>query len=473
MALGYSNLKIYSFGQMCNFLLAFGTMISLTYILSPEEYGSWVIITQIVMVSAMASSLGIDATIVTEYNDYSNHRNLLDEMISSIFGFRVILAISAGLLWAILSTEVILPIGGSLFGVESDLIILSIAIGTFFSIINSSLSLFKIQERSRDFVAIQIFHPTTFFIGIMLLNFYFKVFDLRDLAYVYFICAIFASIVVSAIVFREFGIRVLASRVIGAIKRDFPLIVYSFASWSLISLDRFVIEFFDSLESVGIYSLAYSSAIIFISLASVLDNVYAPIFYSNISKEKRRDMGEITKSLMKMLSILAIIVNLVALIIVQKIAPNEYSEGIWIVPWVIVAGFIQSMQFIYVKPLFYNKKSLLIAIICTISAITNLLLNIVLVPKFGYEIAAPTTLLSYTIMTMGIMRFSKDYFEFGFSWTVPIQCLSGVVISNIVIFSIFVYFGALWAILTMSIIVIWYSFKNRDIMGDSGFLFGY
>ena len=55
--------------------------------------------------------------------------------------------------------------------------------------------------------------------------------------------------------------------------------------------------------------------------------MYAPIFYSNISNEKRRDMGGVTKSLMKMLSILAIIVNLVALIIVEKIAPNEYSGG--------------------------------------------------------------------------------------------------------------------------------------------------
>ena len=64
------------------------------------------------------------------------------------------------------------------------------------------------------------------------------------------------------------------------------------------------------------------------------------------------------------------------------------------------------MQF-YVKPLFYNKRSRLIAIICTISAITNLFLNIALIPKFGYEIAAATTLLSYTIMTLGIMRFSK------------------------------------------------------------------
>ena len=50
--------------------------------------------------------------IVTEYNDYSNDRNILDEMISSIFGFRVILAIIAGLFWAILSREVIHSIEG-------------------------------------------------------------------------------------------------------------------------------------------------------------------------------------------------------------------------------------------------------------------------------------------------------------------------------------------------------------------------
>ena len=446
-------------------------MISLTYILTPKEYGSWVIITQIVMLSAMVSSLGIDAAITTEYHEHSDNRHSLNELISSIFGFRIIFAIFAGLFWVILTENIFFSFEGSIFEIKSDLVLLSAVMGVYFAVINSSLSLFRIQERAVRFVAIQIVHPVFFFAGIILLTFHLEALDLNNLALVYFFCAIIVTTIVSIVVFSEFGTKLVSSRVIVAIKRDFSLIFYSLASWSLVSLDRFVIEFFDSLEAVAIYSLAYSSAIIYIPLASVLDNVFSPIFYSNASGEEKVDMKKLTMTLIKILMILTIIVNLVALAIVEFFAPQEYSEGVWVVPWIVLAGFVQSIQFIFVKPLFYTKKSHLIALLCLISAFTNLVLNVALVPKFGYNIAAFTTLVSYTLSLYGVVYFSKRYFEYGVSRKFLYFCLLAVFFSTFTIFSSFVYLGPNMAFLSGLIILISYFLTDQDLFKDSNILF--
>ena len=74
---------------------------------------------------------------------------------------------------------------------------------------------------------------------------------------------------------------------------------------------------------------------------------------------------------------------------------KEYLETKYLIPPVMVGYVFQFVYSLYVNIEFYHKKQKNIAFGTMIACVINIILNYLLIPKFGYIAAAYTTLIGY------------------------------------------------------------------------------
>ena len=84
--------------------------------------------------------------------------------------------------------------------------------------------------------------------------------------------------------------------------------------------------------------------------------------------------------------------------LVRLLGPEEYREGTVLIPIIIVSYIFQFMYTLLVNVQFYEKKNYYVPIGTTIAAALNIVLNIIFIPRYGYQAAAVTTLISYIVL---------------------------------------------------------------------------
>ena len=113
---------------------------------------------------------------------------------------------------------------------------------------------------------------------------------------------------------------------------------------------------------------------------------------------------------------LLILISLVLLIslfsreIVAIVAVGKYTESYKIIPIISVSYLLYGIYIFLFSGLMVTKKIKSQPIIIGISAFINIILNIILIPKFGYMGAALSTLFTYCVVVIGTYVVSQKHF---------------------------------------------------------------
>lgn len=179
-----------------------------------------------------------------------------------------------------------------------------------------------------------------------------------------------------------------------------PLIPHFLSQRVLSQSDRIMISHMSGDAQAGIYSLAYSVGMLLMLLNSALDGTVAPWIYRNL-RDKHYDRIRIhIQPLILLFAMCVLDFILIAPEIVRLFAPAEYHGAIYMIPAVAVSSYFIFLysQFVYFE--YYIGKTQFIPFATIISAIINLVLNMVFIRKYGYIAAAYTTLICYIIYTL-------------------------------------------------------------------------
>ncbi len=184
------------------------------------------------------------------------------------------------------------------------------------------------------------------------------------------------------------------------LKISLPLVLHGIALSILSQSDRMMITEFVGPDQTGIYSLIYNFGMIATVVTTALDGVWVPWFYKRYDK---RDYQSINKQVV--IYVQGITFFLISLIllgpeIVKILTPLEYWEGILIIPPVVLSSYVVFLYTLYVNVEHYHKKTGQITINTIIAALTNIILNLIFIPRYGYVAAAYTTLTAYLISFM-------------------------------------------------------------------------
>lgn len=275
----------------------------------------------------------------------------------------------------------------------------------------------------------------------------------------------YARIVGGAIVSILFGGMVFVTNIVKgktlynkefwryAFEFNIPLLVYYLSQMIFNASDRIMISHMVGTDKAAIYGVAYNLAIMLNFVLAAINNAYVPWFYEKLKVGEQEKNKSVANGIACLMAFLLLGVIWLAPEIIRILAGEAYMEAIWIVPPVAMSSFLLIYSQLSINfEFFYERKKMLVYASIG-AAVTNILLNAVLIPIIGYYVAGYTTLVSYLIFAIanyGAMKkilHEKNISSHGFDT----KCL----VLILLVFMILGFIGmALYSVLFMRLIVL-------------------
>ena len=199
------------------------------------------------------------------------------------------------------------------------------------------------------------------------------------------------------------------------LKYSYPFIISMSITAIFQSADKFFIQYYCGIYDVGIYSAAMNIVHVFTIIQTTFNTLWSPMaierFTKNPEDKEFHKIGNqiITVIMFAFGSTLIMFKNIFALLL-----GGEYIEAIYILPFLIFNPIMYTISETTVGGLVFMKKSKLQVFVGTIACITNVIGNIVLIPKFGCKGAAISTGLSYIVFFCARTFLSNKYYYIDF-----------------------------------------------------------
>ena len=189
---------------------------------------------------------------------------------------------------------------------------------------------------------------------------------------------------------------------------NIPLIPHYLSMTILNGADKIMIERMIGASESGIYSLAYSVAMVMGLFNSALIDTIVPWLYKKINVGDIKSIGKVAYPSWLLIGGINLLLIILAPELVSFFAPKPYHDAIWIIPPVALSQlFIFLYNFFSVFEFFYAKTTL-VAIASCAGAVLNIILNYIFLPIFGYYAAGYTTLICYIVYALMHYLFMKN-----------------------------------------------------------------
>ena len=208
---------------------------------------------------------------------------------------------------------------------------------------------------------------------------------------------IFFGVMVCVLVYRKSTVLLNKSYLKYALSFSAPLIVHGIALNILSQSDRTMITWLADSSQTGIYSLIYNFSMIATVITTSLEGIWIPWFYRQLHNNNQKEINIVAKDYINLMTYCLVGVIMVGPEVVKLLASSPYWDGIRIIPPVVISNFVIFAYTLYVNIEHYHRKTKAITINTVVAAIVNIVLNYMLIPKFGYVAAAYTTLASYLV----------------------------------------------------------------------------
>jgi O-antigen/teichoic acid export membrane protein len=183
-----------------------------------------------------------------------------------------------------------------------------------------------------------------------------------------------------------------------ALALSLPLIPHSISGLILAQFDRILINKYIGFGATGIYSFAYNMGMIVSVAWASTNKAWVPWFFEQMEKKNITEIKQKMKYYIILFSVIVSILIFVSPELVMLMSSKNFWEGLKLVPIIMVAYFFVFLYSLPVNYEFYLKKTYLISIGTFLSGFINIILNLILIPKYGYIAGAYTTLVSYIIL---------------------------------------------------------------------------
>lgn len=181
---------------------------------------------------------------------------------------------------------------------------------------------------------------------------------------------------------------------------NIPLLAYYLSQVIFNQSDRIMISHMTGTSDAAMYGVAYNLATILTFVLNAINGSYVPWMYGKIKENKGDDNKSISILLIILMGLMILCVIWFAPEIIIIMAGKQYEAAIYVVAPVAMSLLLlfYSQLFINVEFYYEEKKTLVYGSIG--AAVLNIILNYILIPKFGFVAAGYTTLASYIVFAL-------------------------------------------------------------------------
>jgi len=370
-----------------------------TRILSTEEYGMYSLFATWLNIFTVVATLSLSNT--PYYNGMLKYEGKGNQYTSSIQSLGSLSTILCAVIFTI-----IYPLVGDIIGLPYEIFILMFAI----IIVNLAFQFWSMQQRLKYRYKALVFTTLALSLIIQVGCIIFALFlnlGYKGIVYGYVvgnlaICSIFYFR--NYIIGRKLYVKEYWSH---AISLSVPLIPHYLAQLILAQSDRIMINYYLGAGKAGIYSLSYQISLIMTLLTNGINSSLTPWMYRCLKESDYKKIKDVTGKLIILVSVLSAFVMLIAPEIVVILGTVEYLDAVWIMPPVVFCTCYMFVYGIWGTVLFFYEKNVVVAVGSCVGAVINVLLNALLIPRFGFIAAAYTTVAGYVVIYLLYYRFSK------------------------------------------------------------------
>ena len=398
------------FAQAAGFLLLPFYMNFLT----PADYGVAAIVETSITIIGIMVSMDLNQAIARFYAEGRDEKEkgLIISTSYVINALLCVIFIPILLLFSVPLSELLFGRNdyGKYFMISST----ALFIGFFVSI---GFSYLILRAKSSTFVFLSILNT----IMLIMLNIYFIAFRHTGLIGIFYSALItktFLAVVISAPILIKTGLGFSSRLGIAMVRFSMPLGFSSIFRVLTNESDRFFINYFFSPFETGIYAVAGKIAMgVHILLTSTFLQSFQPIRYV-IAKEEGgpRTYGSIFEQYLLAIGAFGLFISIFSDEIIRFMAADEFRPSARYIPPLILSWILFGMKYHLENGILISMKSRYIFYISAASSVTNIVLNLILIPRWGLWGAVASSNVSNALLAGVSFVMSQRLYRIDIEW---------------------------------------------------------
>lgn len=458
---------IYGLGDAATRLAGLILLPIYTRILSPQDYGKLTMVLLVSTICSLVLEFGLRSAFFRFYFK-SEEAAVRRRLTGTTLIFLLISSVAILLPFILLADRINLAV----FKEPTLVPLIQIAlIGTFFDLGSVvPFAIFRAEQRAAQYAGLSL---ARFFINTTLNIIAVVVLGWGVLGVIY------ASLLTSALFFLICFLLTLRSiewTIDWALLKQLlvfglPLVPAYLAGWTLTFSDRFYLERYADLSQVGIYAVGYSIAGILNMLMGWFNTAWLPYAYSvSTQPEVRTFYARIFTYAITLFTLLALGLTVFSSEVLYLLTTPSYYGAARVVPFIAVAYLFYQMNYLIALGLDLTGKTSYYILIVGTGAGANLILNFLLIPRFGMMGAAVSTSLSYMLLPIIayaiVRRLYPVPYEYGrllkLAFVTVVVCLCSVVLKTSRLW-IDLAVGALLILMWGGVLYLWRFFQPKEL----------
>lgn len=405
---------LYGVGDILTKLIAFLLIPLYTSVLAPAEYGVYQLLVLFITVTMIIGMTGMNVALFKHFVTVRE-----DEHRRQLF--------TATLVWVIISSAVIIglaylleaPLSKVLTGVRGGggLVGLAAINAGLETILLVSLLIFRMEKRPINYVSYTLVKVVIIVAAnyVLLKHFGMGVTGIL-------LAGILADIIILGPLLWRVGHyltwpippRLVASMLLWGI----PFVPASLATVILTLSDRLLLRYMDSFEAAGIYSVGYKIAGVVFLLYTAFRFAWGPYMFelARDNELANRTYPRVLTPLVGFLGIAAVGLVGISPELFDWFVGDAFHAGRIVLVPVSVAAIFDAMNLFFGAGMQTRDRTIYIPFVTGFAAIINILLNIWLIPRFGFVGAAWATLISYIAMAIMSWRTGNPLMPVKYPW---------------------------------------------------------
>ena len=377
------------------------------HVFTVEEFGIYVLVSTTVGIVALLANLGLNNATQRFYWDPKTERAMQPEIVSS--------GLTTLVLWSCVVTSVVAilvyparELIESRYGISWPVAMIALATIVPEQILQFCLDTLRLHFTPWKFVFTSLLKNLLGVAAGLVLILRFGL-GLEGLFLGALIGATVAVPVALALVRRDLTVSISAETARRLVSFGYPFIFVGLAYWLFGTADRWMLAELSNSTQLGLYAIAYKFGTIVLFLNAAFGQAWSPM-----AQKIRRDDTQYRATYARIFSVwfyfLVIAGSTVALFapeMLRLFSPSDYWEAAPALGILTMGIVLSGTTQITAVGISIERKTRLFAYAAWTTALVNVVLNLVLIPKWGAAGAAIATFLSYALLTALYLSWSQ------------------------------------------------------------------
>lgn len=202
------------------------------------------------------------------------------------------------------------------------------------------------------------------------------------------------------IIHKRFRLHISIEKVKKMLVFGWPLVPGIFAAWIMTSTDRYFLEHFSTRTELGLYSIGFKlSTILSLGFIEPFRKTWPAIFFPKAQDGDAKEVfSRFATYFLLAGSIVSVFIICISDHLIQLMGSREYWNAYAVVPILVSSVLIHGFQATINLGLFVKNKTKYAPLIVICGAVSNIVFNALLIPRYGMIGAGTGTMLSHIVM---------------------------------------------------------------------------